>query len=76
VGVDGSACAKSVFAASCAVTIWSVAQAFATFRRNALYFNFQEGFSFLKTEKELKMAQFISHKATFFVHFTVFLGRE
>jgi hypothetical protein len=76
VGFEGLACAKSVSAAICAVTIWSVAQAFATFRRNALYFNFEEGFSFLKTEKELKMAQFIIHKATLFVHFTVFLGRE
>jgi hypothetical protein len=76
VGVDGPACVKSVSAADCAVTVWYVAQAFATFRRNALYFNFEEGFSFLKTEKELKMAQFISHKATIFVHFTVFRGRE
>jgi hypothetical protein len=54
VGVDGPSCAKSVSAAGCAVTVWSVAQASAIFRRNALYFNFEEGFSFLKTEKNWK----------------------
>jgi hypothetical protein len=76
VGVDGLTRAKSVSATTCGVTVWSVAQAFATFRRYVVYFNVEEGFSFLETEKELKMAQFISHKATFFVHFTVYLGRE
>jgi hypothetical protein len=65
VGVDGPGRTKSVSESGSAAAIWSVAQAFATFNRNALYFNF-----------ELKMAQFISHKATFFVHFIVFLGRE
>jgi hypothetical protein len=57
VGDDGLTRAKSVSANACGVTVWSVGQAFATFKRNVVYFNVEEGFSFLKTEKELKMAQ-------------------
>ena len=76
VGVDGPGSTMSVSDSGSAATVRSVAQAFATFMRNALYFKVEFSFSSLKTKYELKRAQFISHMATFVIHFTVFLGRE
>jgi hypothetical protein len=76
VAVDGPGRTKSVSDSGSAAAIWSVDQAFATCIRNSLYRNFVPGFRVLWTKNELKSAQFVSHNATFFVHFTVFLRRE